>query len=113
MKPQEIQSFKGQLLKQRQSLTDMMSSLEEAGKTVELDQARVGRLSRMDALQGQQMALASERRSKQRLLAIKAALKRVETGDFGLCASCDEAINPRRLEADPTNTQCIDCASKA
>lgn len=106
-----LQAFREQLIDQRQTLTDMVSSLAEAGKTVELDQTRVGRLTRMDAMQGQQMALASERRRKQKLLAIEAALQRIDNGRFGLCAGCDEAINPRRLEADPTHTLCIDCAA--
>jgi DnaK suppressor protein len=112
MKVTELQTFKELLLKHRQVLTETMSSLEEAGKTVELDQTRVGRLSRMDAMQGQQMALESERRSKQKLLAIDAALQRIEAGNFGLCSDCDEEINPKRLEGDPTHTLCIDCASK-
>lgn len=97
---------------QKQMLSELSSSLEEAGKTVELDQTRVGRLSRMDAMQSQQMALASERRRQQKLLAIDAALNRIEAGIFGRCSVCADEINPKRLEVDPTHTLCIDCASK-
>lgn len=111
MDSRKLHAFRKQLLEQRQSLADMVASLAEAARTVELDQTRVGRLTRMDALQGQQMALEAERRRKQKLLAIEAALRRIENGRFGLCAGCDEAINPRRLEADPTHALCIECAS--
>ena len=80
-------------------------------ETVELDQTKVGRLSRMDAIQIQQMGLASERRRKNELNALDAALKRIELGVYGLCNQCDTEINPKRLEIDPAVTLCIQCAS--
>ncbi len=80
-------------------------------ETVELDQTKVGRLSRMDAIQIQQMGLASERRRKNELNALDAALKRIELGEYGLCNQCDNEINPKRLEIYPAVTLCIQCAS--
>ena len=80
---------------------------------VELDQARVGRLSRMDALQGQAMSVASKQRRALQLKKIDAALQRLEAGESGLCLTCDEPINERRLQVDPTATLCIDCAAEA
>ena len=87
---------------------------ESAGNEgpVELDQAKVGRLSRMDAMQAQQMALESTRQRQQQLLLVDSALRRVETGEYGFCLACDEEINSRRLEVDPANTRCIQCAEK-
>ena len=80
-------------------------------ETVELDQSKVGRLSRMDAIQIQQMGLASERRRKNELNALDAALKRIEQDDYGICIQCGNEINPKRLEIDPAVTLCIQCAS--
>lgn len=77
---------------------------------VALDQTTQGRLSRMDALQGQAMALATQRRREQRRLRIRAALKRLEEGDYGFCVACGEAIGERRLAVDPTTPTCLDCA---
>ena len=57
MKEAEIEQFRQKLLLMRSDIMELADTLKEAGKTVELDQARVGRLSRMDAMQGQQMAL--------------------------------------------------------
>jgi DnaK suppressor protein len=87
---------------------------ESAGNDgpVELDQAKVGRLSRMDAIQAQQMALESTRRRQRQLLLVDSALRRVETGEYGFCLACDEEIDIRRLEVDPANTHCIQCAEK-
>ena len=64
------------LLDERKSLTDLRRQSKEARAPVELDQQAVGRLSRMDALQKQNMELATEQRRHQRLHVIDAALKR-------------------------------------
>jgi DnaK suppressor protein len=85
----------------------------ETAEPVELDQGKFGRLSRMDAMQGQAMAQASQERRRQLLQLIDAALQRVEDDEFGYCQHCAAAIDPRRLDFDPTTLLCIDCASKA
>lgn len=81
------------------------------GETVELDQTRTGRLSRMDALAAQQMAAAGQRRAEQQRQRLLAALRRLEEDEYGLCLDCDEAIADGRLNADPAATLCIRCAS--
>lgn len=87
-------------------------SSKEATATVELDQTRQGRLSRMDALQGQAMAQAAERRRGHELQRLQAALTRLERGDFGECLECGEPIAEARLRADPGATLCLECASE-
>lgn len=77
---------------------------------VELDQTRQGRLSRMDAMQGQAMAQASEARRVQQIARLKGALLRLERGEFGECLECGEAIAEARLRNDPAVTLCIGCA---
>jgi DnaK suppressor protein len=99
------------LLALREELESIEASSDESAAVVELDQSKVGRLSRMDALQAQAMAQASGQRRKAVLRNIEAALKRVEDGSYGLCRDCNEPINPKRLEFDPTALRCIDCES--
>ena len=77
---------------------------------VELDQTSVGRLSRIDAMQVQAMALATEQRRKAELMRINAALERLESDEFGYCENCGEAIAAARLEHNPAVTTCIACA---
>ncbi|MFN3960808.1 MAG: TraR/DksA family transcriptional regulator [Parvularculaceae bacterium] len=93
-----------------QDLRALIEATRDNRKPVELDQVAVGRLSRMDALQGQAMACAAEQNYQRELARIVAALRRIEEGRFGSCAECGEAIDPRRLAADPTIAICIDCA---
>jgi DnaK suppressor protein len=100
------------LLKLRAELQAIAELGDASAAVVELDQAKVGRLSRMDAMQAQAMAQASSVRREQMLRRIEAALKRIDNDDYGFCKECDEPINPKRLEFDPTVVLCIDCASK-
>ncbi len=83
----------------------------EDGRPVVLDQTSLGRLSRMDALQGQAMALAGSRRREARKARILSALRRLEDGTFGSCVTCGEEIAPRRLSADPSVPTCLACAA--
>ena len=109
----DIESLKTRLIEHREALLDVAESSREAAQTVELDQSRVGRVSRMDAMQMQAMAKESERRRLLAVQRIDSALQRIEDGDYGYCVACDEPIIARRLEVDPGALLCIDCASKA
>ena len=83
----------------------------DSQSVVELDQQSVGRLSRMDALQMQAMARAQQRRRDSEARRLRAALRRMDDGDYGYCDSCGEEIAPKRLELDLAATRCIGCAS--
>jgi len=108
----QINSFRQQLLDLRTELIALNSTSVDAAKPVELDQAAIGRLTRMDAMRAQSMAIETKTRREHQLLRIEGALQRITTGDYGLCLTCGEEINTRRLEVDPSYTQCIKCADK-
>lgn len=78
---------------------------------VALDQQSVGRLSRMDALQGQAMAAAQEGRRQAQMVALRAAEQRLAGEDFGYCQRCGEFIGLVRLDHDPALQLCFACAS--
>ena len=43
---------------------------------------------------------------------IQAALSRVDSGTYGLCVDCGEAIGFQRLQAYPSANRCLQCQSK-
>lgn len=106
-----LKEFERQLLELRTEIEALAEMRKEAGSTVELDQTRTGRLSRMDALQGQAMAKAGQARAELELKRITAALARIRDGSYGECLECGEVIAEKRLEANPTVTLCIRCAA--
>ena len=107
-----IDHFKSKLLAARETLQSLEETRHAATATVILDQSSVGRLSRMDALQQQAMAINTRQRAVLELRRIEAALRRCEDGSYGHCVDCDEPINPRRLDLDPATTLCINCANQ-
>ena len=104
--------FRARLIDLRDKILQFSKTGDQAARTVELDQAKVGRLSRMDALQAQAMSLESKRRREMLLQKIDAALGRIEDGGYGRCLDCDQTIAHERLEFDPAATRCIQCAEK-
>lgn len=109
----DLERIRIRLLQMQEELNTDSDLAAGNSSVVELDQSRVGRLSRMDALQAQAMSLESGRRREVSKRRIAAALRRIETGGFGDCVKCDEPIDRRRLEFDPSGPYCLQCADKA
>ena len=112
MDEMQIDSFRQKLLQLQSELMNLSNTSDDAAKPVELDQAAVGRLTRMDAMRAQGIAIETKERRKHQLLRIEGALRRITAGDFGVCLTCGEEINIRRLGVDPSYNQCIKCAEK-
>lgn len=112
MTPKQSEQCKQKLLQMRAELAERQAASSEVDDTgtVVLDQQSVGRLSRMDAMQSQQMALESQRRRERLAKQVEAALRRMDEDDYGYCQECDEEIAPRRLVFNPITTYCIQCA---
>lgn len=102
---------RARLLEHLAELDEVDAAGADAQSTVVLDQSRVGRLSRMDALQGQAMASAGAARRQQQRRRLAAALERLEQGHYGRCLDCDVLIPEGRLEIDPAAERCVTCAS--
>ena len=94
-------------------LLQLEAESKEGREAVELDQSRVGRLSRIDAMQSQAMNKAIGTRRKQALARIDAAFERISEDEFGYCLKCGEKIEKKRLAFDPTAIYCTPCSAQA
>lgn len=103
----DVDYFRQKLLEMRRELIEASDETRLSRAPVQLDQTSVGRLSRMDALERQSMAQATERRRTALLARIDAALTRIEDGEYGICAVSGERIPIKRLELDPTALTCV------
>lgn len=94
-------------------LADVLGAMDDAAAndagTVVLDQSRVGRLSRMDALQQQAMVLGLDEALQREKRRLEAALVRLDKGKFGICCHCGDPIPKERLKADLGAPFCTDC----
>jgi DnaK suppressor protein len=105
-----IEQLQQKILKLKAELEETSETAHAASSTVALDQSAIGRVSRIDALQQQQIALESERRRQHTFAQIEGALVRIENGNFGDCYVCGEGIEIKRLQLNPLLTRCLHCA---
>lgn len=110
---QQLTQLEQELQTLKQELESMLSAEQASSETVTLDQSRVGRLSRMDAMQQQAMAQAEATRLTQRYKLVIQALKKLSQDDYGYCSQCDELINFQRLMIKPESSLCIECQEAA
>jgi DnaK suppressor protein len=88
----------------RQSLNVETSTCDAVSPDV-----AIGRLSRLDAMQMQQVAPANRRQLETELTALDAALVRIATGRYGSFQMCGKAIPAERLHHEPAAVCCVPC----
>lgn len=96
----------------RSELRDRIAQGRRADTPISPDKA-LGRLTRQDALQQQQMSAELMRRHEQELVRVEKALRAMDEGTYGLCQRCGEPIATARLNAMPHATACVGCAERA
>jgi len=107
----DTDKFRTLLEIRKAELTASIENATESAAPVQLDQQVQGRLSRMDAMQGQAMAQATIKRRRIEIAQIDAAFKRMEKDEFGYCVECGDDIAPKRLALSPAIARCVECAN--
>ena len=107
-KNDQTECFRQRLLTMEGEINTLLRRTSEDSKPVDLD-LPIGRLSRADAIQMQNMAALNKRQLEIKLKQIEGALSAVEQGSFGSCRNCKGEIHFARLEAQPETPFCIDC----
>lgn len=85
--------------------------LEDKIKPVSPD-VSLGRLTRQEARQEQELNKKILEDSKLRLRKLQYAKDRVFKENFGYCDICEEEININRLKVLPETTLCMECLSE-
>jgi DnaK suppressor protein len=70
----------------------------------------------MDEIQNaseRDLAIRNVDRESRLLRQVRAALRRIHEGTFGICIECESAIGAKRLLAAPSASRCIDCQDAA
>jgi DnaK suppressor protein len=101
---QRVQYRELLLAKRAELLAEIRSELARPG-----EQGRLAEDDQAPALLEEFISLELQQRVYRTLNEIDAALDRLATGDYGVCADCGEAITPRRLAAIPWAAYCIRC----
>lgn len=107
-----LDRFKKQLEALEAELSAAVEGKADSTAPVQVDSS-IGRLSRMAAIQSQQLALGLKARQQQQLLRVQNALKSVANGTYGQCRRCKSPIALEHLEAQPNAGFCVPCAEQA
>ena len=102
--------YKSKLEQILKEVDEYESVARDAAKTVELDPGKMGRVSRIDALQSQALNKETNRMRQLKKERAIAALERIKNGEYGRCLKCGQQINRGRLDFDPTSFLCVSCA---
>ena len=108
-----LSTLRNLLLKMVKDLDEQLSISKSAAGIVTLDQTSVGRVSRIDAMQQQSMAVSTREKSRRRLKNVKQAINSMNSGDYGYCKKCDELISTPRLMAQPEAKFCLSCQDQS
>ncbi len=106
--PDQLEELRQVLLADRVRLEEHLRLTKEGSKPVDLS-TPIGRLSRMDAIQQQEMTKAGRSTLEVKLRQVDASLEAHRKGEYGSCRCCDEPIGYRRLKARPEAPFCLTC----
>lgn len=116
MSTRNTATYKQQLQAQRATLLSQLASLRggPVGRA-EASAAHFGERepdsrAQMESERGLEFTL--DARESAELDAIDAALRRIETGDYGVCTDCGTEIPDARLQAAPETPRCIVCQDR-
>ncbi len=106
---QPANPFMTTLLAKRRELTGNLEdtkfdTLAKMGRVAEDDQAQMSH-EEFISLQRNSMDYNALRQ-------VNAAIERINTGDYGVCAACDEPISEKRLKAIPWAKYCVICQDR-
>lgn len=110
MKPSDRVKLRVAIAEKILELQTVTESDTSNASNIALDQTRVGRLSRMDAVQHHAIAQAQTERAVKQLTVLQILFSKVDEDDFGECHYCGEDIAIGRLLIRPESLRCIECA---
>ncbi|HEX5132494.1 MAG TPA: TraR/DksA C4-type zinc finger protein [Candidatus Krumholzibacteria bacterium] len=118
MNKKELQRFRTLIEEERQHVLQRLGMIEEEIQGMAASQSGNQSYSNHMADVGsdvieQEQAFMHASHGTDYLIALEAALRRIDKGTFGVCEECGEKIPPRRLEAFLAASLCVKCQSRA
>jgi DnaK suppressor protein len=110
----DLEALKETLAAERERLTkeiagldaELSESLEDSSEESPYDQHLA---ETAGVTLDREIDLTLEENARARIVQIDRALRKMESGTFGVCDSCRQPIGEERLKVAPFATLCIDC----
>jgi DnaK suppressor protein len=111
MDKKRLEYYKKKLLTRREELTKTIARTQEEGRTADEDPT-VDLADKAANSYTKEFLFGMTNTDRRVLNMIDAALKRIQTDEYGVCANCQEELQQKRLEAVPWAKHCIACQEK-
>jgi DnaK suppressor protein len=111
MDKKRLEYYKKKLLTRREELTKTIARTQEEGRTAD-DDPTVDLADKAANSYTKEFLFGMTNTDRTVLNMIDAALKRIQTDEYGVCANCQEELQQKRLEAVPWAKHCIACQEK-
>ncbi len=112
MDKKTLDQFRILLEARRNALREALARTEKDGRAPEEDFAAQDIADRAANSSQKELLFAQSRAERQMLNQVESALSRVREGSFGVCITCENDINPKRMEAVPWAVHCVGCQGK-
>lgn len=101
---------RAQLMAEADALANRVQKIEAHLRGQDRD-APTDWTDRAQFLENDEVLEALDERDRAQLQKIRATLRQLDAGTYGVCAECGEQIPAGRLKALPTTTLCVGCAA--
>jgi len=112
----QMQDVRKQLERQRDEivarLRDFQAGAPDTGTGLEGDDAVRDLGDHVEHHTRREVGFITRQRLIARLQRLRAALERLERGDYGVCVECGASIAPKRLRAIPEAETCVSCQER-
>ncbi len=110
MTEDQLAFYKSQIQAQIDNIEERLNS--QASQAIATDTNEMAdEIDRASVEEARRLELNRIEHDKLHLRKLKAALKRIDEGDFGYCESCGDEIAEKRLQARPESRFCVECQS--
>ncbi|MGB2627810.1 MAG: TraR/DksA C4-type zinc finger protein [Candidatus Acidiferrum sp.] len=111
MDKKRLEYYKKKLLTRRDELVKTITRTEEEGRQAD-DDPTVDLADKAANSYTKEFLFGQTSTDRNMLNLIDEALKRIRAEEYGLCLSCREEMQTKRLEAVPWAKHCISCQEK-
>jgi len=102
------ESYKQRLLAKEKELLSGITRIQSDGRKSDIVGAQ-DMADQADSCYNKESLFQQSSSARDLLVLVRAALRREETGGFGLCVECGEPVQKKRLEAVPWARHCVVC----
>lgn len=107
----DLAAYRERLEERRQQILDLYESDLRAGKETGAESVD-DIVDRANSAYSRELLFSLTGEESEQLKAIDEAVGRIDSGEFGTCASCGTGIGEPRLQAVPWTRYCISCQEK-